>query len=417
MNGNLFRMEALEAQKHRLHGDVLVLPSVKISVITIAIVAWVAAIGVWLLTSEYARKETVQGWLEPDKGVIRIFAESASGKIKHILVQEGDYVEKGQSLVIVNGDRVLQDGTHMEDQLLDEYQKQRDILNLQIERNQQIFQKRMLNIKESIRSIELENKQLEQQLKLSEARHQTLRQRVADSRQMQLDGHISKLDFDRLVSDEMTLRSDIAGLKRNLLSLQNERQKLLSELSIQPQEQQNSAAQIQNQLSEIAQRIAQLHGQRAHIIKATQNGYISNIQISQGQYTRPDAPLLTIVPSDSTIQARLMVPVRAAGFLESGQAVEMRYDAFPYQKFGLHNAKISKISKSAMLPAELNTAAVNVQEPVFVVWAELEKNWVPAFGQELSLKPGMTLSADIRLADRNLLEWLLEPLYSIKGKL
>lgn len=417
MNGNLFRTEALEGQKHRLHGEVLLLPSAKISIVSMAILVWVVVICFWLLTSEYARKETVQGWLEPDKGVIRIFAESATGKIKRVLVKEGDYVEKGHSLIIVNGDRVLQDGTHMEDRLLQEYQEQKNILDSQIVRNQHIYQQRRTSIQHTIGSLKLENVQLQQQLALSEVRLASQKQRVEDSRKIQQQGHISKLDFEQLQTDEMMLRSEIAGLKRNLLSLQSEQQKLQSELQIQPKEQENNTAQLKAQLSEIVQHIARLHGNRAHIIKATQSGYVSNIQVSPGQYTRSDTPLLTIVPSNSTMQARLVVPVRAAGFLQSGQSVEMRYDAFPYQKFGLHNAKISRISKTTMLPGELNKVAVNVQEPVFLVWADLERHWVPAFGQELSLKPGMTLSADIRLADRNLLEWLLEPLYSIKGKL
>ena len=55
--------------------------------------------------------------------------------------------------------------------------------------------------------------------------------------------------------------------------------------------------------------------------------------------------------------------------------------------------------------------------PLYLKWADLEQNWVSAYGEKLLLKPGTTLSADIKLGQRSLIEWLLEPLYSIKGRL
>lgn len=417
MKGSLFRKEALEGQKHRLHGNVLVVPSIKLSVIALAITLWVLAIMVWLFHSEYARKETVQGWLEPEKGVIRVFAESASGKIKRILVKDGDYVEQGQALILVNGDRVLQDGSSLEEQLLTEYQKQKAALTQQMTRNSQIYFHRMQDAKAKIASIDQEILQLEHQLALMLQRHKLVKERLESSHEVRRRGHISKYDYSTVLAEELSLQSDIAGLKRQLLNQQNSRRSLESELRIYPQEEQNSLAQIQTQLSDVAKNIAQLHGQRAHIIKATQSGFVSNIQVNQGQYTKTNMPLLTIVPADSTIQARLLVPVRAAGFLQPGQNIEMRYDAFPYQKFGLHSGTVLEISKAAILPNEIKDTAVEVREPVFIVLAALDKNWVQAFGQKLALKPGMTLTADIQLADRTLIEWLLEPLYSIKGRL
>jgi len=40
-----------------------------------------------------------------------------------------------------------------------------------------------------------------------------------------------------------------------------------------------------------------------------------------------------------------------------------------------------------------------------------------AYGNNISLKAGMTFSADVDLSQRTLMEWLMEPLYSITGKL
>ena len=113
----------------------------------------------------------------------------------------------------------------------------------------------------------------------------------------------------------------------------------------------------------------------------------------------------------------LLIPVRSVGFIESGQSLAIRYDAFPYQKFGIYQGKVSQLSKTLLLPNELLNAPTLVNEPVYRVTALLDKPNVQAYGKDFSLKPGMTLSADISLGDRSLIQWLLEPIYSLKGRI
>jgi membrane fusion protein len=179
----------------------------------------------------------------------------------------------------------------------------------------------------------------------------------------------------------------------------------------------NEEGQLKNNLSSITQNIAQLHGQRAYIVKANRTGIVSNIQVSEGQEANTNTPLLTITPEGSQLQAELLVPARAIGFIEKGQSVKLRYSAFNFQKFGLYNATISNVSQSVLLPHELKDIAVNVQEPMYRITATLEQQTVDAYGKPLALKEGISLEADIKLAERTLMEWLFEPLLSLKGRL
>jgi membrane fusion protein len=39
-----------------------------------------------------------------------------------------------------------------------------------------------------------------------------------------------------------------------------------------------------------------------------------------------------------------------------------------------------------------------------------------AFGKAFNLKSGMLFEADIMLEQRTLIEWLLEPIYSLRGR-
>lgn len=152
-------------------------------------------------------------------------------------------------------------------------------------------------------------------------------------------------------------------------------------------------------------------------MKASRSGIVTNLQAREGQQAQTSIPVLSLVPEGAGLTAQLLVPVRSAGFLETGQPLRIRYDAFPYQKFGLYTAEVVEVSNTVLLPDELLKVPVTVREPVYRVSARLIQPFVQAYGRDFSLKPGMTLSADVQLTERSLLQWLLEPIYSLKGRL
>ena len=102
-----------------------------------------------------------------------------------------------------------------------------------------------------------------------------------------------------------------------------------------------------------------------------------------------------------------------AGFVEPGDRVMLRYQAYPYQKFGHQHGRVERISRSALGPGELGNA--QAAEPYYRVTVALARQAVVAYGREEPLRPGMLLDADILGERRRLVEWLLEPLYSLKG--
>jgi membrane fusion protein len=126
---------------------------------------------------------------------------------------------------------------------------------------------------------------------------------------------------------------------------------------------------------------------------------------------------MTLLPADSPLEATLLVPVRAAGFLAAGQTLHIRYDAFAYQKFGLQTGRILEITAGTLLPGDQANLPLQVAEPVFRVTALPLDDSVAAYGRDILLKPGMTLSADILMEKRSLLQWLLEPLHSLRGRM
>ncbi|GAA0358219.1 HlyD family efflux transporter periplasmic adaptor subunit [Bowmanella denitrificans] len=416
MQGSLFRTQAVAHQQDRLHGQVLVIPCFSHSIIAISLLIWVAVVVVWLASSQYARKETVNGWLEPAQGLVRLYPDSGQGRIKQILVAEGEEVLQGQPLMVINGDKVLADGEHLEALLLAEYQSQQQILTRKLARFNQVHQLKLQDIEQQLLASKADLVQLQGQATTLAQHYKLLSARASDYQHMHSLGHISAREVQDTEEQRLTLQSQLQGLEREKVNQLNRIEQLQTQQALLPAEQQNQLDDTQRSLSDLAQRIAQLNGQRAYVIKASIDGTVTNLQARIGQQVQVDKPLVTLVPADSLIEANLLVPVRAAGFLQAGQALDIRYDAFPYQKFGLYQGQVTEVSDSVLLPNEISQSLVAVAEPVYLVKAMLHSQSVQAYGQQLSLKAGMSLSADIRLKERSLLEWLFEPLLSLKGR-
>jgi membrane fusion protein len=58
---------------------------------------------------------------------------------------------------------------------------------------------------------------------------------------------------------------------------------------------------------------------------------------------------------------------------------------------------------------------IQLKEPVYKITVSLAQQSITAYSEEIFLKPGMMLSADVILDERSLFEWLMEPLYSLRG--
>ena len=76
---------------------------------------------------------------------------------------------------------------------------------------------------------------------------------------------------------------------------------------------------------------------------------------------------------------------------------------------------LTRIDQALISPNEIQLP-ISLQEPVYRLRAKLSQQQMLAFGKAFDLKSGMLFEADIMLEQRTLIEWLLEPIYSLKGR-
>jgi len=176
------------------------------------------------------------------------------------------------------------------------------------------------------------------------------------------------------------------------------------------------AGKIQGLRSELAtneQRIAEIGGRRAYVIRAPAAGRVSMLQANVGQFAEPRRLQMEIVPNDSVLQAELFVPTRAIGFMQLGQEVRILYDAFPYQQFGTYSGRIVKISQTILTKSD-TFGPIELKEPAYKVTAALDRPDIDAYRKKIPLQADMLLRADIILEKRSLISWLLDPLLSVR---
>src|SRR5438105_60671 len=125
------------------------------------------------------------------------------------------------------------------------------------------------------------------------------------------------------------------------------------------------------------------------------------LQLVKGQTVQPQRLQLEIVPDGSPLQAELLIPTRAAGFVRIGEEVRFLYDAFPYQNFGAYTGRITELSHTVLTKSD-TTGPITPEEPVYKAVAMLDRPDVDANGKAVPLQAGMLLKAQIILDRRTL---------------
>jgi membrane fusion protein len=178
----LFRQEAIEFQQQdRQLGRVSALQPLSTKLLTWFIAAAVGLIVAFLLVGEYARKETVAGYLTPTSGTAKIFA-SQPGTIKDIHVREGEQVQDGQPLLTIETNQIYADGYDVNTTILSTLRSQSDLLKGQIAAEEQRTRSEHDRLFSLIHGLKTEISQLEAQIKTQVERLQVAQEFVSSSR-------------------------------------------------------------------------------------------------------------------------------------------------------------------------------------------------------------------------------------------
>ncbi len=417
----LFRPEVLVEHQSQWLGTVLLEPRITHWMFaSLALLATAAVLGLLFFTS-YTRKARVNGWLVPQQGVVRIFAPQA-GVVTQLHVREGLKVKKGMPLLAVSTEMQSEALGATRQEIVNRLLKRRNSMVAEKAVQERLFTHQAADLMRRIYSLENEQKYLIQELDLQRTQLQLNEQIESRTRAMRARDIVTMPRLEEAERERFQQAARMQSLERTQAALQREHLHLRATLREIPLRRATQLAEIDRSVAALEQELAEAEERREILILAPEDGTITGMQVERGGSTQPSVPLMNIVPAGATLQAQLFSPSRAIGFLREGQRVLLRYEAFPYQKFGSHEGFVASVSRTAIGPGEMTqqltglTALFGANEPVYRVTVDLPRQTVMAYGQAMPLQPGMQLQADVLLETRRLVEWMLEPLYSISGK-
>jgi multidrug efflux pump subunit AcrA (membrane-fusion protein) len=151
------------------------------------------------------------------------------------------------------------------------------------------------------------------------------------------------------------------------------------------------------------------------LVIASTDGQVVAVNGRVGEAANPNAPLISISPTGSPMEAQILLPTRAAGFVSKGQAVRLMVDAYPFQQYGVIQGEVREVARSALRPGEMNTP-IDFKEAMYRVSVTLTGPGIRAYGVDKPLQPGMTLKADVITDKRTFMSWLLDPLLAARAR-
>jgi membrane fusion protein len=414
MRPDLFRREALDFNREKSLGDVMLVRPIAFSLLTLLAVVFAAAVIVFACSAEYTRKTHVAGYLSPDKGLIKVYAPQAGTLIeKH--VKEGQEVKQGDTLFVLSTERSSRNGVETQAAAIAKLKQRRTSLENELAKQGTIDTIQVQSTQERIRGMEGELEQLRGEAGIQQQRVSSARETLARYRKLMNSQFVSAAQAQQKNEELLEQQARLQALLRARTVLERDINTLRHDLTSTDMRATNQRSAIERDIASLEQELMEYEARRTIVITAPGDGTVTAILAERGQSTQAQSALLSILPTGATLEAQLLVPSRAIGFIAAHQVVAIRYQAFPYQRFGSHRGRITEISRTLITGLDTQLPLVP-QEPVYRVTVALDMQSVKAYSKEIALQSGMLLDADIWLDHRRIIDWVFDPLLSVTKK-
>jgi membrane fusion protein len=370
----------------------------------------------FLMFEDYTRKTRVNGVVLPKVGIVRIVAPSAGMIVRDIYVVEGAGVTKGEALFSLGAERIGARGG-VESAINKLSGDRRESLAREAERQLALAQLAKGAQESRLGSMRKERALLQDEIEAHRRRIELTRNRAGRFELLEKKGFISPMQREQLQEELLDAELRIAALLRQQVGADREIANVESDQRAAELRARSQVDALLREADAIAQGEVENDAHREMLIRAPRDGMIATLLAERGQPATPGATLATLSPEGAEMEVHLFAPSRSIGFIRPGQEVQLRYQAYPYQKFGIHRGTVVAVSKSSVSPSEIPQAAGETsREPVYRIRVALERQQVLAYGEPQPLHAGMAVEADVIVDRRRLIEWVFEPLYSLAGR-
>ncbi|WGV26008.1 HlyD family efflux transporter periplasmic adaptor subunit [Halotia branconii] len=261
--------------------------------------------------------------------------------------------------------------------------------------------------------------QIDQLRKAQQESKRLYKKAQSDVKQAQLR---STEEINRYRATMNQLQSDIEQAKLQLQGEQNSYQSLLQtgELAMLKNQQQlkDLQTQIAGVQSQIAQTISQIMSLKLQIqqriVRSPINGVIFELPFSKpGVVVQPGQRIAQIAPKNTSFILKANMPIQDSGFLKVGMPVKIKFDAYPFQEYGIVQGQVTWIAPDSKLT---QTPQGNIE--TFELDIALLQRYVENGDKRIFLTAGQTATAEVIIRQRRVIDFVLDPFKKLqKGSL
>ncbi|WP_295891468.1 HlyD family type I secretion periplasmic adaptor subunit [uncultured Vibrio sp.] len=393
----------------------------------------VIAFVTWSVLTQVDEIAKAKGSVIPE-GEKQVLQSAIGGKLKRILVKEGQLVEEGQPLV--EFDATFQQTA------LEELRSQQVTLMMSVERMNALLeerepdfsefevefaqivsqQKAQLSAQKSLYYqkrivLEKESEQIAEQLRTIEKSLPSYEKELNATKQELTilekgfkAGNISRLRVlemrQKLAAIEQKIEE--ARGKRSVLIKQadgNEQkiEQLLAEAKVKVSDDRSKAV---SDLSALNARVRSSQAKLTNtMLVSPLQGLVQSLPSTQnGGVIQPGGTVVEIVPVGGKADFKARLSPRDVGFVSVGQSTRIKIDAFDYSRFGALKGRVESISP---------TTSQNERGEIFYeVVVSVEKPYFRDNPETFAILPGMTGEVDITTGEKSVFQYLWKPIYT-----
>ncbi|MGX4643161.1 HlyD family secretion protein [Massilia sp. SYSU DXS3249] len=411
----LFRSQAIEHVKARQYGTVILANPVSHRVLTAVFVSIALCIIGFFVLFSTTRKAQATGVLLPTAGVIRV-TPVQRGVVTEMRVKEGQAVKAGQIMFVLSGERSSGTSESTEKKISSLLERQLVSLRVELKQSQLQGAQRIAAARQRVRDILTEGEHTIGQIDLQKSRVSLAEQAFNRFTELEATKYISAAQLQDKQGELLDQRQRLADLERMHAANHRELTAAQADLNdLQLQAQREVSVMDRNAFS-LEQNLTENEARREILVRAPVDGIVAALATEVGQTITQGVTLASMLPEGAELEAEIYVPSRLIGFVKPNMQVLLRYQAYPYQKFGQYSARVRDVADTSMLPQELGLPQNASPEPLYRIRLTLDSQTIQAYGKHLPLRSGMVVDASIHLDHRRLYEWILEPLFSITGR-
>ncbi|EBT1549260.1 HlyD family secretion protein [Salmonella enterica] len=400
-------------------GRALLLPGIPPLLVISVCIIFLTVFITFVIMGSYTRRVNVSGEITTWPRPVNIYS-SVQGFIVKQFVTEGQEIRKGEPVYQIDVSRSTSSGVVSDNQ-------RKDIEN-QIVRIANIISRLEDSKKATLQTLEKQKMQYQEAFERSTAIVRRaeegiiiMKNNMNNYRTYQKKGLINK--------DQLTNQTALYYQQQNnLLSLsgQNEQNDLQitsleSQIKIQAADFDNRIYQMELQRYELQKELINTDVNGEVIIRALSDGKIDSLSVTVGQMVSAGDSLLQIIP-DKIKDHYLVVwaPNDAVPYINPGDRVNIRYEAFPAEKFGQFAATVLLVSKTPASSQEMLTYQgapknnQNTSVPYYKIVVRPDLQEIRYDGKFLPIENGMKAQGTLFLEKRKIYQWMLSPFYDMK---